>query len=171
MTRPSAATAAGGPLVHLADVFAGRLASAIELGVITDPGAVRAVWEDAVAAPGWAGPALWLHGDLHPANVLTADGTLCGVIDFGDLCTGDPACDLAACWVLLPEGAIDRFHGACRPAPDAATLRRARGWAVLQAVSLILIGEAGVHGRPGGKPTWGPPGHTALRRLIATARS
>ncbi|MEU1299540.1 phosphotransferase [Streptomyces shenzhenensis] len=97
----------------------------------------------APAGPGeWTGPALWLHGDLHPANVLTADGTSCGVIDFGDLCAGDPACDLAASWVLLPAGAADRFHDTCRPAPDAAALRRARGWAVLQALSGILIGEA-----------------------------
>ncbi|MYX50365.1 phosphotransferase, partial [Streptomyces sp. SID8385] len=69
------------------------------------PDAVRAVWEDAAAAPEWTGPRLWLHGDLHPANVLTADGTFCGVIDFGDLFAGDPAGDLAAAWVLLPDGA------------------------------------------------------------------
>jgi hypothetical protein len=60
------------------------------------------------AAPGWAGPALWLHGDLHPANVLTADGTICGVIDFGDLFAGDPACDLAAAWILLPDDTAGR---------------------------------------------------------------
>ncbi|MGI5439901.1 phosphotransferase [Streptomyces shenzhenensis] len=48
-------------------------------------------------------PALWLHGDLHPA-ILTVDGAFCDVIDFGDLCAGDPACDLAASWVLLPTG-------------------------------------------------------------------
>ncbi|MFF0532825.1 phosphotransferase [Nocardia amikacinitolerans] len=29
-------------------------------------------------------PALWLHGDLHPANVLTTNGEICSVIDFGD---------------------------------------------------------------------------------------
>ncbi|MEU6774592.1 aminoglycoside phosphotransferase family protein [Streptomyces sp. NPDC046759] len=159
----------GGPLADRAGQFAERLASAVELGLVHDPDAVRAVWEDAATAPAWTGPALWLHGDLHPANVLTADGTFCGVIDFGDLCAGDPACDLGACWVLLPEGSVDRFHRAYRPAPDAATLRRARGWAVLQALSCILIGEAGVHGRPGGKRTWGPPAHAALRRLVATA--
>ncbi|GHE06894.1 aminoglycoside phosphotransferase family protein [Streptomyces alanosinicus] len=156
----------GGPLPGRADQFAEHLASAVELGLVPDPGAVRAVWEDAVAAPSWAGPAVWLHGDLHPANVLTSDGTFCGVIDFGDLCTGDPACDLAAAWVLLPDGAADRFHAAYRPAPDPATLRRARGWAVLQALSGLRIGEAGVRGRPGGKPTWGPPARTALRRLV-----
>lgn len=155
----------GGPLAGHPE----QLTSAVELGLVTDPDAVRAVWDDAVAAPGWAGPALWLHSDLHPANVLTADGTFCGVIDFGDLCTGDPACDLAAAWVLLPDGAIDRFHDAYQPTPDAATLRRARGWAVLQALAGMLIGEAGVRGRPGGKPTWGPPAQAALRRLTATA--
>ncbi|UFR01889.1 aminoglycoside phosphotransferase family protein [Streptomyces sp. Go40/10] len=160
----------GGPLAGHAEGFAQQLASAAGLGLVPDPGAVRAVWEDAVAAPDWTGPALWLHGDLHPANVLTADGTFCGVIDFGDLFAGDPACDLAAAWLLLPDGAVDRFHEAYRPAPDPATLRRARGWAVLKALACIHIGEAGVQGRPGGKRTWGPPAHAALRRLTATVR-
>lgn len=35
-------------------------------------------------------------------------------------------CDLAAAWILLPDGAADRFHTAYQPAPDPATLRRAR---------------------------------------------
>jgi len=160
----------GGPLSEVAEDFAAHLAAATDLDLIPDPDAARAVWDDAAAAPGWAGPPLWLHADLHPANVLTADGTYCGVVDFGDMCAGDPACDLAACWILLPDGAAGRFHQACRPAPDAATLRRARGWAILRALDGILIGEAGVHGRPGGKPTWGPPARAALRRLTATAR-
>jgi aminoglycoside phosphotransferase (APT) family kinase protein len=160
----------GGPLADCVEQFERQLASATELGLIPDSDAVRAVWEDAVAAPGWAGPALWLHGDLHPANILTAHGAFCGVIDFGTLCAGDPAIDLAAPWILLPDGAADRFYRAYQPTPDAATLRRARGWAVLRALSGICIGEAGVRGRLGGKATWGPPAHTALRRLIATAR-
>ncbi|MGW0194733.1 phosphotransferase [Nonomuraea sp. NPDC003201] len=105
------------------------------------------------------------HGDLHPVNVLTADGTICGVIDFGDLFARDPAGDLAAAWSLLPDGTADLFHSAYRPALDAAALRRARGWAVRRALGGILIGEAGVRGRPGGKATWGPPAHAALRRL------
>ncbi|MFS7872597.1 aminoglycoside phosphotransferase family protein [Streptomyces asiaticus] len=155
----------GGPLTDHAEGFDQTLASAVESGLIPDPDAVRAVWEDAVAAPDWTGPALWLHADLHPANVLTEDGTFCGVIDFGDLCAGDPACDLAAAWMLLPDGAVDRFYDAYQPTPDTAARRRARGWAVLKALVCVLIGEAGVHGRPGGKPTWGPPAHAALRRL------
>lgn len=158
----------GGPLAERTDNFARGLAATVDLGLIPDPDGLRAIWDDAVAAPAWDGPPLWLHGDVHPANVLTADGTLCGVIDFGDLCAGDPASDLAACWILLPDGFARRFHEAYQPAPDAATLRRARGWAVLEAFGRILIGHAGVLGRPGGKPTWGPPARAALRRLTAS---
>jgi hypothetical protein len=81
---------------------------------------------------------------------------------------GDPACDLAACWILLPDGFADRCYEAYQPTPDLATQCRARGWAVLHALGRILIGHAGDHGRPGGKHTWGPPAHAALRRLTAT---
>ncbi|MBB5866979.1 aminoglycoside phosphotransferase (APT) family kinase protein [Allocatelliglobosispora scoriae] len=157
----------GGPLADRAQGFTGMLDAAVGLGLVDDPDAARAVWDDAVTAPAWIGPAMWIHADLHPANVLTADGTLCGVIDFGDLCAGDPACDLAAAWILLPDGALDRFHAAYRPTPDAAVLRRARGWALGRALAGILIGDAGVHGRPGGKATWGPPALASLQRLTA----
>ncbi|MFJ3640555.1 hypothetical protein ACIPRD_12445 [Streptomyces sp. NPDC090108] len=79
--------------------------------------------------------------------------------------------DLAAAWLPLPAGAVGRFHQACRPAPDDATLRRARGRAVLHALSCVRIGDAGAHGGPGGKSTWGPSGHAAPRRRTATAAS
>ncbi|MFI6026585.1 aminoglycoside phosphotransferase family protein [Amycolatopsis magusensis] len=160
----------GGPLADHAVQFAAGLTAATERELIHDPDAVRAVWEDAVTAPAWTGPALWLHADLHPANVLTADGGLCGVVDFGDLCAGDPAYDLAAGWLLLPDHAAGHFFAAYQPTPDTATLRRARGWAMARALGGILIGDAGVHGHPGGKSTWGPPAHAALRRLTTTQR-
>ncbi|MEU9398872.1 aminoglycoside phosphotransferase family protein [Streptomyces sp. NPDC048242] len=160
----------GGRLAETAESFTGALASAADLGLIRDPSALREVWEDAAAAPPWTGPRLWLHGDLHPANVLTADGTFCGVIDFGDLFAGDPAFDLAAAWILLPDGTTDLFHATYQPTPDRATLRRARGWAVLRALACLHIGHAGDEGRPGGKPSWGPPGRASLERLAATVR-
>jgi aminoglycoside phosphotransferase (APT) family kinase protein len=160
----------GGRLADVADGFARSLAAAVERDLIEDLDAVNAAWADAVTAPAWTGPALWIHADLHPANVLTTGGALCGVIDFGDLCAGDPACDLAAAWILLPDGDRDRFHAAYRPAPDTATLRRARGWALGRALAGLLIGDNGVHGRPGGQPTWGPPARDSLQRLIAAFR-
>lgn len=173
--RPAPAEAPAGrgrgdSLDDCEEQFTSGLASATEFGLIPDADAVRGVWRDAVAAPKWTGPRVWLHGDLHPANVLTADGTFCGVIDFGDLCAGDPACDVAASWILLPDGAAERFYDAYRPPLDDATLRRARGWAVWRALGGILIGEAGLRGRRGGKASWGPPAQVALQRLTATAR-
>ncbi|MFI7341450.1 phosphotransferase [Streptomyces sp. NPDC050085] len=128
--------------------------------------ALRALLDDALAAPAWQGPPLWLHADLHPANVVVRDGTLAGVVDFGDLCTGDPATDLAAAWLLLPAGAAAAFFSAYAAA-GPATIRRARGWAILRAIDLIRIGLAGDRGLPGGKPTWGPAGRAALKRITS----
>lgn len=125
----------------------------------------RAVWFDAVAAPLWKEPPVWIHGDFHPANVVLADGTVAGVIDFGDLCAGDPATDLAAAWLLLPAGADTRFLELYGRA-DEAMIRRARGWAVLRSLSLIGIGLAWERGLPGGQPTWGRAGRTALERVL-----
>jgi aminoglycoside phosphotransferase (APT) family kinase protein len=159
----------GGALSEVAEGVANGLAALTELGLVPDPDGAQAIWHDAVAAPAWAGPQVWLHGDLHPANVLTENGNLCGIVDFGDLCAGDPAVDLAACWVLLPDDeGVHRFQRAYQVAGDAPTWRRARGWAVWRAVGSLLIAEAGRHGRPGGKPTWGPPALASLRRLTAS---
>jgi hypothetical protein len=68
-----------------------------------------------------AGPAgmAALHGDLHPANVLVSDGTLSGVIDFGDMFAGDPVWNLAAAWVLLAAGAASRFFDVYALADEA----------------------------------------------------
>ncbi len=128
---------------------------------------IRAVWDDAVAAPAWGGPPVWVHGDLHPANVVVADGTLAGVIDFGDLSAGDPAWDLAAAWVILPSGTAPRFFDAYERADDA-TIRRARGLAVVKSLFLMLMGRNGEQGLPGGKPAWGPVGRAALDRVLRT---
>ncbi|WP_202232712.1 aminoglycoside phosphotransferase family protein [Actinacidiphila reveromycinica] len=127
---------------------------------------VRAVWDDAVAAPAWRGPPVWVHGDLHPANVVVADGTLSGVVDFGDVFAGDPAWDLAAAWVLLPAGTAARFFDAYARADEAA-VRRARGLAAMKSLFLMLMGRNGDQGLPGGKPHWGPLGRAALDRVLA----
>jgi aminoglycoside phosphotransferase (APT) family kinase protein len=108
---------------------------------------------------------VWVHGDLHPANVVVADGTLAGVVDFGDMFVGDPAQDLAAAWVLLPAGADARFFASYADA-DEGTVRRARGLAAMKSRFLILMGQNGDRGLPGGKPHWGPLGRAALERVL-----
>lgn len=137
--------------------------------VVDDASRARldAVWRAALAAPAWDGAPRWLHGDLHPANVVGDEhGDLVGLLDFGDLCAGDPATDLSAAWLLLPDGAAEPFLDAYG-ATDGATSARARGWAVLRAVGLLQIGRAGRLGLAGGKPTWEPAGRAALRRVLA----
>src|SRR5690606_18801374 len=70
----------------------------------------------------------WLHGDLHPRNVITSDGRLRGVIDWGDATVGDPSVDLCSAWLLFDpaeHGRIWQVYG--RATPDR--LVRARAWA------------------------------------------
>ncbi len=155
----------GGSLATVTDDFETLLAGVAEA---VDVARVRRVWDRAVAAPQWTGPAVWLHADLHPANVVVADGAISGVVDFGDLCAGDPAVDLAAAWKLLPQGSDGDFFDAYG-GTDEATVRRARGRAVLKALVLVSVGQAWDRGLPGGQPTWGRAGRQVLERVFASA--
>jgi aminoglycoside phosphotransferase (APT) family kinase protein len=103
---------------------------------ITD--VVRRAWDQALAAPTDVEPT-WIHGDLHPRNILVDRGRLSAVIDWGDVTRGDPATDLAAMWMLFPARAHRHAVAAYGPM-SPATLRRARGWAVFFGVVLIDTG-------------------------------
>ncbi|HEY3337132.1 MAG TPA: aminoglycoside phosphotransferase family protein [Propionicimonas sp.] len=95
--------------------------------------AALAHWQRAASVPDWAGPPLWLHGDPHPMNLLLgADGTLTGVLDFGDLCSGDPASDLSVAWLAFDASARARFRVQCDLSGtyDDATWTRAWAWAL-----------------------------------------
>ncbi len=45
-----------------------------QLDSVVDRGAVLSLWDRALSATPWPGPPLWLHGDLHPGNLLVSDG-------------------------------------------------------------------------------------------------
>jgi aminoglycoside phosphotransferase (APT) family kinase protein len=102
---------------------------------LMDVAAVRRVWDDALAAPAWNGPPVWLHADLHQGNVLVRDGRLAGVLDFGAVCTGDPAYDVTAGYHLLDRGSRATFVSMVDA--DDATVARARGLVVSSAVAAI----------------------------------
>ena len=53
-----------------------------------------------------------VHGDLHARQLLVEDGALSGVIDWGDVHFGDPACDLSIAWTFLPPAARPAFRAA-----------------------------------------------------------
>ena len=102
--------------------------------------AVTAAWEHALAAPVWEGPPVWLHGDLTTENILTREGRLAAVLDFGCLGVGDPACDLMVAWSLMT--AEDREVFRVEVGVDDGTWARGRGWALSTAlIALPYYGE------------------------------
>jgi aminoglycoside phosphotransferase (APT) family kinase protein len=131
----------GVPLAHRSAAVTQNLSV---LGALVDHRAVMRRWEAALAAPLWDGPPVWLHGDLHPANILVHRGRISGVIDFGDITSGDPAADLSVAWMLLPADCHDAFRGAYRAAGQHGasddSWARARGWAL--ALSLAILAHS-----------------------------
>ena len=99
-----------------------------------DP-AVTQEWERALAAPPWHGPPVWHHGDLDARNWLVRDGRISGVIDWGAMGVGDPACDVMVAWKLHSPAGRDAFRDALPT--DDATWERSRGWALSQAVAIL----------------------------------
>jgi aminoglycoside phosphotransferase (APT) family kinase protein len=102
------------------------------------PPAAMELWRLALEAP-MDMPSGWLHGDLHARNVLVLEGRLRAVIDWGDMCVGDPATDLAGVWMLLASPAA-RAQALSTYGVSPETMRRAQGWAFLFGVMLLDSG-------------------------------
>lgn len=103
-----------------------------------DTDRARTLWAAALASR-WDRPPVWVHGDVAPSNLLVADGRLSAVIDFGQLCVGDPACDYGIAWTFMDAEARAAFRA--RLAPDPGTWARARGWTLWKAL-IIVAGVA-----------------------------
>ena len=88
--------------------------------------ALLAHWEEALAVPEWREPPVWVHGELHPGNIILCAGHITGVIDFGLASLGDPACDLAPAWTFLPAAQRQAFRELA--GLDSAAWRRGKGW-------------------------------------------
>ena len=129
---PRAAGARGAPLVEL-DAQVRRSVDA--LGGRVDADAALACWEASLAAAPWSGPDVWVHGDLLPGNLLVVDGRLSGVIDFGGLNVGDPACDLQPAWNVFDVRSRQRFLRELDV--DEPSMLRGRGWTLYQALSAL----------------------------------
>jgi aminoglycoside phosphotransferase (APT) family kinase protein len=122
----------GGPLASRDEGT--RVALEACRGVFDVDGATT-VWEEALSAPEWHRPPVWVHGDLDPRNLLVEDGRLCGVIDFGGVGIGDPACDIAAAWKVLRADEREPFRSLL--SVDDATWMRSRGWVIHQAAMAL----------------------------------
>jgi aminoglycoside phosphotransferase (APT) family kinase protein len=102
---------------------------------LIDVAAATAVWEEALDAPPFAGPPVWVQGDLE-GNCLVEDGHLTGIVDWGSACAGDPAVDVQVVWspLFTPESRqafLDKLS------IDPATLARSRGAAIHQACAAL----------------------------------
>lgn len=96
-----------------------------------------AIWEESLASCGGATKTCWIHGDLHPGNILIQEERVCAVIDFGGMAVGDPACDMMAAWTLLDCKVREAFRHLVDC--EDAVWERGRGWAL--SFGLIALAE------------------------------
>jgi aminoglycoside phosphotransferase (APT) family kinase protein len=126
----------GGPLRERSAALETR---SLDISDIVDVPAIHQLWAACLAVPLWSKPPLWLHGDPHPGNTLYRERELVGIVDFGDLCAGDPATDLAGGLMSLPYEALDDFFDAYGVL-DNATMWRTIGWAIHFGVLFASLG-------------------------------
>ena len=135
-----------------------RVVDSIErLGDSIDVGAVAGRFDRLTDVDDWQEPPVWLHGDLHSANVVVREGRIRAVIDFGDITSGDPAVDLAIGWMLFDETALGVFRSSAGTVDDA-TWSRAQAWALHFAL-LYLLHSAD-------NPRFGRMGAQLLERIV-----
>ena len=117
----------GAPLAVRTPAFEAALARLPALDTVF----ASRLWTDALKAEKSAN-AVWLHGDVHPGNLLVEDGRLCGVIDWGLCGVGDGACDLLTAWAMFDRDAREVFRAAI--GASEADWMRGAGWALSMAV-------------------------------------
>ncbi len=113
-----------------------RLDQAVEAGLWEPTDEVERLLHDAIGLP--PPPRLLvLHGDLHVRHVLVdPEGVATGVIDWGDVCAGDPSADLAMAFGSFVGTAREAFFRAYGPI-DGLTELRARVIATFLAGALL----------------------------------
>jgi aminoglycoside phosphotransferase (APT) family kinase protein len=85
-------------------------------------------------------PRCLVHGDLYVRHLLVDDRVrLCGIIDWGDVHLGDPACDLMIALSFLPADVRPEFQAAYG-AIDESTWRLARFRALQHTATVTLYG-------------------------------
>jgi aminoglycoside phosphotransferase (APT) family kinase protein len=152
---------AGGPDSEFRGVPLAGLDTAVREAVgrlpsVFDPAPVIAAWEAALATPAWQGVGVWMHGDLHPSNLLVDNGRVSAVIDFGLVAVGDPSCDLMVAWSFLDPPAREIFRNALEV--DDETWARARGWALDFGLMCAVYS--------GGDPVLAGTGNRTLREVL-----
>jgi aminoglycoside phosphotransferase (APT) family kinase protein len=143
--KPTIGAPEAGPLnksrgIPLAEMSERTLpAIAIVADEVDAPAAV-ALWESALSQR-FDDPPVWVHGDLKADNLLTIDGKLSGVIDWGLAAVGDPAADYAVAWSWIHPSARDVFRNSLGLS-DGDWLR-GKAWALYGAVIALSYYRGG----------------------------
>lgn len=106
---------------------------------------LRGIVDGGLRAAPWSRPPVWLHGDPHPWNLVHRGGRLAGLIDFGDVCAGDPASDLAGAWLAFDADQRSGFREIVDTGGryDDDVWRRAAAWAALYVAALVTNPDTG----------------------------
>ena len=128
------------PLAHRAERFD------LRLGLLTpqsewvlDAESAMAVFE----AADQRGALTWCHLDVHGNNVLSRDGRLAGLLDWGDSGAGDPATDLGQALYMVGSARYAALAAAYTAAGGPADPfgPRVRAEAVVYAVTMATLDE------------------------------
>jgi aminoglycoside phosphotransferase (APT) family kinase protein len=131
----------------------GELAALFErvVGPVLPPGFLTPCLAFLASFDAWAArqaaPEVILHNDLvlmAHALVDPATGALQGIIDFGDAAVGDPAVDLAALAVELPDPFLDaalEAYGDAAPGLRERALWRGRRYLLVDSVWMWEYGD------------------------------
>jgi aminoglycoside phosphotransferase (APT) family kinase protein len=103
---------------------------------------IKDIWYEALNTPIDVQPK-WLHGDLHPDNILVKNGAITGIIDWERISSGDIATDLCSIWMLFydqnaRQQAITEYANI-----SDATLLRAKGRAI--SYGIVLLDKGLIH--------------------------
>lgn len=115
---------------HVSVYDEGARTQIAQLDKLIDSDTALKLWNKACQTQ-WSKPPVWIHGDVATGNILVQNGKLSGVIDFGGVGIGDPACDLVIAWTFLKGKSREIFIK--EMSLDADTWLRAKAWALWKA--------------------------------------
>lgn len=132
----------GVPLFDVVDAFSSRkrklFLDLADRGL--DPEEIAGVFFRGMDGFRWMHDPVWLHGDLHAGNIIVDGGRISAVVDWGDICAGDPACDLSVAYSMFSGESRTAFLDAYGP-DDLGLRGRARAWAVHFGLAYLASGE------------------------------
>lgn len=105
-------------------------------------------------------PSAVCHGDLHFRQLLVEGSTLTGIVDWVDLCLGDPGMDLSLVFGFLPPAARHEFFAEYGQVEPAAVVRA-------RVLALNLMSILARYGHDEGMPGVEGEALAALGRVFA----